>query len=315
MRVLITGAAGFIGSNLTNFINQQEPEWQVRGLDDLSNGDLDNLRGLDAEMIVGSLLDEDALARAVRGVDAVVHLGALGSVPRSIGNPLATHHANATGTLMLLEAARHAGVAHVIAASSSSVYGTNSASPKNEAHWTNPVSPYAVSKLATEGYTVAYALSYGMRTLALRFFNVYGRRQSIGHAYAAVIPQFIGRVRAGNPLLVYGDGQQSRDFTHVDSVCSVLLSALRRRTTDTRPVNVAFGSSTTINELISVLEDAAGRRFDREHLPDRTGDVRASKADAVRLRELFPEIEPVPLRDGVLDTWRWFEAQDPNRVG
>ncbi|GAA1886211.1 NAD-dependent epimerase/dehydratase family protein [Lapillicoccus jejuensis] len=307
MRLLITGAAGFIGSNLARAA--LAAGHQVVGLDDLSNGRRENLDGLGVELHEGSLLEPAVLEAAVQGADSVVHLAALGSVPRSLENPLRSHHANATGTLALLEAARAAGVGHVVAASSSSVYGLNPALPKDERQWVRPLSPYAVSKLATEQYVLAYQQSFGLDTLAFRFFNVYGPRQQPGHAYAAVVPIFLDALLSGRPLPVHGDGSQSRDFTYVGTVCRALMSAVERRVSHPEPVNLAFGTNTTLLELVRRMEGVTGREARVEHHPSRPGDVRASQADNSRLRELLPDLEPTPLDDGLVETVRWFEER------
>ena len=205
MSVLITGGAGFIGSNLARYLLEHHLVGDVRVLDDFSTGYRHNLDGIDVVVTEGSILDYQTLVAAADGVDAIVHLAAIPSVPRSIANPRASHEANATGTLNVLEAARQVGVEQVIVASSSSVYGSNPQLPKSEYDWTRPMSPYAVSKLATEGYALAYQFSYGLKTLAFRFFNVFGPGQAAGHAYAAVIPQFLDAALRGQPAEVYGD--------------------------------------------------------------------------------------------------------------
>lgn len=305
MRLLITGGAGFIGSNLARGALGAGHEVVV--LDDLSTGYRDNLDGLDVRLVEGSVADRGAADRAMVGVDSVVHLAALGSVPRSILDPLATHVANATGTLTLLEAARAAGVTHVSCASSSSVYGMNPALPKSEREWVRPMSPYAVTKLATEQYTLAYQQSFGLDTLAFRFFNVYGPGQKAGHAYAAVIPVFVEALLKGERLPVNGDGATSRDFTYVGTVCRVLLDAAERRVTHPEPVNLAFGTNTTLLQLISAIESAAGAVADVVHREPRAGDVRHSQADNSSLRRLFPDVSPVPLEEGLAETLQWFK--------
>ncbi len=307
MRLLITGGAGFIGSNLARLALARDH--QVVVVDDLSNGYAANVAGLDLSFREGSVLDRDVLDPALEGVDSVVHLAALGSVPRSLQDPLRSHHANATGTLTLLEATRAAGVTHVVASSSSSVYGMNPALPKNEREWVRPVSPYAVSKLAEEQYVLAYQQSFGLQTLAFRFFNVYGPRQMPGHAYAAVIPIFLDALLRGEPLPVHGDGSQSRDFTFVETVCLVLLDAVERRVTHPEPVNLAFGTNTALTQVVSLLEDVTGLRADVRHEPPRAGDVRASRADNTVLRALFPDVQPVVLRDGLDKTLAWFKER------
>lgn len=303
MRILITGGAGFIGSNLCR--KALTGGHEVRVLDDLSTGYRDNLDGLDVDFRWASLLDAVAVGAAVSGVDSIVHLGALGSVPRSIKDPLRTHHANATGTLTLLEAARRAGSTHLMCASSSSVYGMNPALPKSEREWVRPMSPYAVSKLATEQYTLAYQQSYGFDTLAFRFFNVYGPRQRPGHAYAAVIPTWIDAMLKGEPLWVNGDGSNSRDFTYVDTVCSVLLDSVIRRVSHPEPVNLAFGTNTTLLQLIDELAMISGLEPDVRHRPPRAGDVPHSRADNASLRLLYPDVQPTDLISGLRETIAW----------
>jgi UDP-glucose 4-epimerase len=241
----------------------------------------------------------------MKNSDSVIHLAALGSVPRSIANPRLTHEVNTTGTLNILEAAREAGVDHVVVASSSSVYGNNISQPKSEFDWTRPLSPYGVSKLTTESYALAYGFSYGMKTLALRFFNVYGPSQPANHEYAAVIPRFISSALAGSPLVVFGDGNQSRDFTFVDSVTEVLLEASLTKSHSENPVNVAFGSSTSILELISVLEGILGRRLDVSFHPPRNGDVRVSLSDPTLMKTMFPSASPTHLEVGIKKTLTW----------
>ena len=307
VRVLITGGAGFIGSNLARAALAEGHEVVV--VDDLSTGYAANLAGLDVRFHEGSVNDPDVLDAALAGVDSLVHLAALGSVPRSILDPVATHHANATGTLSVLESARRAGVGHVLMSSSSSVYGLNPALPKSEREWVRPLSPYAVSKLAGEQYLLAYQQSFGLETLAFRFFNVYGPRQMPAHAYAAVVPVFLDAVLRGEPVPVHGDGLQSRDFTYVGTVCTVLLDAIARRVAHPEPVNLAFGTNTTILDLVRELEEVSGLAVDVTHQPARPADVRASQADNRVLRSLFPSVEPVPLRDGMIETLAWFKER------
>lgn len=306
MRILITGGAGFIGSNFAELCLRAGHEVSV--IDDLSAGHEENLNGLDVRFVRGTILNPEDLASAVRDADSIVHLAALGSVPRSIRDPFASHAANATGTLAVLEAARAASVEHVVVASSSSVYGLNPALPKGEREWVRPMSPYAVSKLATEQYALAYQESYGLKTLAFRFFNVFGPRQRAGHAYAAVVPTFVDALLRGEPLWINGDGSNSRDFTYVESVCRVLLSACERSITHPEPVNLAFGTNTTLLELIEGIEDVSGLMADRRHRDPRPGDVAHSQADNSVLLTLFPDVEQVMLKDGLRQTVEWFKA-------
>lgn len=309
MRILITGGAGFIGSNLAHAAAADASCSSLRLLDDLSTGDPANLDGLDAELITGSVLEDRTLDRAMAGMESVVHLAALPSVPRSLRDPVATHHANATGTLAVLQAARRNGVGHVVIASSSSVYGSNPTLPKREDHWTAPISPYAVSKLATESYALAFQASYGLPTLALRFFNVYGPRQRHDHAYAAVVPKFVHAALRGDPVTIFGDGRQTRDFTYVDTVCEVLLDAVRRSVRQSRPVNLAFGTRTDLLTIVSELSALLGRAVRHERAPERAGDVRHSQADAATLRDLFPSVTAVGLSEGIRATVEWFERE------
>jgi UDP-glucose 4-epimerase len=306
VKLLITGGAGFIGSNLARYINRTQPEWKVVVLDDLSTGSAGNLADVRAEQIVGSILDLDLLDSAVTGADAIVHLAAIPSVPRSVLAPRPSHEANATGTLNVLESARRHGVQKVIVASSSSVYGSNPALPKSETEWTRPMSPYGVSKLATEGYALAYNFSYGMKNIAFRFFNVYGPGQAADHDYAAVIPKFLDAALSGRPLLVHGDGRQSRDFTFVETVTSVITAAILDDVESNDPVNLAYGTNTSLLELIAELEHLLGVSLDIQHDDARVGDVRDSQADGVRVRELFTGVEPVDLRPGLEATVAWF---------
>lgn len=306
MKVLITGGAGFIGSNLARTLSNTPEVDEIRVLDDLSTGFKENLDGIDVNFTEGSFLDVDTLNRVLVDIDSIVHLGAIPSVPRSIANPQASHDANATGTLLVLEAARAAGVPHVVVASSSSVYGSNPKLPKSEYDWTRPMSPYAVSKLATEGYALAYQFSYGLKTLAFRFFNVYGPHQAANHAYAAVVPKFLDAAMNDQPVLVHGDGEQSRDFTFVDTVCAVIQQAVIKQVYSPDPVNLAYGTNTTLLELLNQIEVKLGGSVSREHTEPRTGDVRASQADNSRVRELFPDVKPVALEDGLAATLDWF---------
>jgi len=309
MKILITGGAGFIGSNLAKYLNRIVPDAEVRILDDLSTGRLENLDGANVSFTEGTILDFELLKSVTGGVDSVVHLAAIGSVPRSVGAPRPTHDANASGTLEVLEAAREVGVNHVVVASSSSVYGSNPALPKSEFDWTRPMSPYGVSKHATEGYTIAYNFSYGMKTLAFRFFNVYGPGQPADHDYAAVIPRFVDAALNGRPVAVHGDGLQSRDFTFVESVCSAIYVAVRDQISSQDPVNLAFGTNTTLLDLVGRIEAGIGGPLDVEHVDTRVGDVRASQSDGVRIAQLFPEVRPVPLDEGLAQTIAWFRER------
>lgn len=307
MRVLVTGGAGFIGANLCRTLLATGAV-EVIVLDDLSTGSLDNLDGCDVEVRVGSVLDADAVGRACTGVQAIVHLAALGSVPRSVADPTTSFAVNATGTVNVLEAARRAG-AHVLFASSSSVYGSNPALPKHEDLAPRPMSPYAASKLAAESTALAYSSSYALPVLAFRFFNVYGPLQRAGHAYAAAIPAFVHAALRGEPVTVFGDGSQSRDFTFVDTVCEVLTDAVIRRVTSAEPVNLAFGSRIRLNDIIDRLSQVLGSSLNVRYAAPRVGDVLHSSADDTRVRALFPAVRPVALDVGLAATVEWMRRQ------
>ncbi|MFF9211928.1 MULTISPECIES: NAD-dependent epimerase/dehydratase family protein [unclassified Streptomyces] len=309
MKIVITGGAGFIGSNLARTLAECREVSQIRVIDNLSTGYKENIASLGVDFFEGDVQDAALLGQALRGADAIVHLAALPSVPRSVRDPLASHHANATGTLQVLEAARRAGDLHVVAASSSSVYGANPYLPKHEDLATAPMSPYAATKLATEAYLTAYHYSFGLPVLPFRFFNVYGPGQRADHPYAAVIPKWISATLEGRPLTVHGDGTQTRDFTYVDTVCRVLTDALLRQVVEPRPVNLAFGTRISLLGLISEIEAATGGRALREHSAERVGDVFHSQADSTRVRALFPTIMPAPLEEGISATADWLRTE------
>ena len=309
--MLVTGGAGFIGANLCRtLLERGAPEVVV--IDDLSSGFRSNLDGLTVRFIEGSILDRDLLADVVPAGAAIVHLAARPSVPRSVIDPIRSHEMNATGTIYVLEAARAAGASQVIVASSSSVYGDNDAPFKHEDLPVAPRSPYGASKLATESYTLAYQRTYGLATLAFRFFNVYGPLQAAGHAYAAVIPAFIDAALKGEPLTVHGDGLQSRDFTFVDSVTDAIARAIAGGVSFDGPVNLAFGTSATLLDVIGLLEVELGRPLKRSHLEPRTGDIYRSRAAGERLASLLPDVSPTELSDGIARTLAWAQSQcDP----
>ena len=304
--VLVTGGAGFIGANLCRALADDPDVGPVVVLDDLSTGARANLEGLSGvELVEGTILDAALVDELVAGAGAVVHLAARASVPRSLEDPLATHEANVTGTLRVLEAARGAGGVHVVVASSSSVYGANRVLPAHEDLPPLPLSPYAASKLATEAYTLAYGRSFDLPVLAFRFFNVFGPLQRAGHAYAAVVPIFVRCALRAEPLPVHGDGGQTRDFTYVGSVVRVLAEAVRRRVTAPTAVNLAFGGRASLLDLVATLEGVVGRELPVRHEPPRAGDVRDSQADQTRLRALFPDLEPVDFEEGLRRTVAW----------
>jgi UDP-glucose 4-epimerase len=295
------GGAGFIGANLVRMLVDDPSVDEVVVLDDLSTGFTTNLLGLDVALVEGSVLDADLLARTLHGAKAVVHLAARPSVPRSIADPLASHDANATGTVRVLQAARSLDDPLVIVASSSSVYGANPILPKAEHLLAMPMSPYAVSKLAGEQYAMAFRHNYGLRSLAFRFLNVFGPLQAAGHAYAAAVPAFVAAALAGRPLTIHGDGTQSRDFTYVGTVCAVIT----RDVDADWPVNLAYGSRTDLLGLVGLLEGLLGRDLEIDFTASRPSDVSHSQADGSRLGALFPDIAAEPLEPGLSATVDW----------
>jgi UDP-glucose 4-epimerase len=306
MEIVITGGAGFIGTNLVNRLSENPGVSGIRVLDDFSTGVRTEYSSEKIAMMEGDVRDLKFVETAFEGAQSVVHLGALPSVPRSIKDPFATNAVNVLGTLNVLEAARRCGVGHVVSASSSSVYGANTTLPKSENLATFPLSPYAVSKLATEAYTNAYSASYGLATIAFRFFNVFGPLQRADHAYAAVIPRFVAALKENRPLTIYGDGTQSRDFTSVHSVTHSIEQVVLGRITSPTPVNLAFGSRTTLNELVALLEKIHGAPIDVTYEAARAGDVPHSQANGELLSLLVPRVEQPSLEVALREVYEWY---------
>jgi UDP-glucose 4-epimerase len=285
VKVLVTGGAGFIGSHLVERLLQLGRD--VRVLDNFSTGHRANLAPFagDVDVVEGDIRSYERVHNAVRGCDAVLHQAALPSVPRSIADPLTSHATNATGTLNLLLAARDEDVGRVVHASSSSVYGAAEGLPKRETMPTLPISPYGTAKLAAESYCRSFHEIYGLETIALRYFNVFGPRQDPASEYAAVIPKFIAALAEGRPPTIYGDGEQSRDFTYVENVVDANLLALEAPGVGGRVFNIACGVRVTLNELAGLLRAEMGVEVEPVHGPPRPGDIRHSLADVERARE------------------------------
>ena len=291
-RVLVTGGAGFIGSNLVAELLERGDE--VRVLDNFSTGSRANLGALgrEVEVVEGDLRSYERVHTAVRGSEIVFHQGALGSVPRSVQDPLTSTAVNVEGTLNVLLAARDEGIRRIVAASSSSVYGDGGTFPRVETQAPNPISPYAVAKLAAERFCVSFTRVYGIETVALRYFNVFGPRQDPTSQYAAVVPRFIRLVADGEPVTVPGDGGQSRDFTYVENVVRANLLAADAPDAVGRVLNVATGGSETVNALADTVGRLLDRPVEKVHGPAQPGDVRESWADVTAAREAIG-FEPV----------------------
>lgn len=273
-------------------------------VDDLSTGLRENLKSILCESHEISILDYDELRRRIKDCSHIFHLGARGSVPRSLKNPRATFEVNVTGTLNVLECARASG-AKVIFASSSSVYGSNTILPKDEFMWTAPLTPYAASKLAGEGIVQSYAKSYGLNAVTFRFFNIFGPWQRPDHDYAAVIPKWIWNLIHGKSLQVYGDGSTTRDFTFIDSVVDTLILAMNENLSHPSPINLAFGKAISLHEVITGLREHFGN-FEVEYLPSREGDVPHSQNNPKLLNSIFPDVIPVDFHRGLQQTVEWF---------
>jgi nucleoside-diphosphate-sugar epimerase len=281
---LVTGGAGFIGSHLVEALLARGQ--RVRVLDDFSSGRREFLpRHAELEVITGDIRDPEALRRALAGVEVVFHQAALRSVPRSVEDPWAYHDVNATGTMRLLLAAREAGIRRVVYASSSSVYGNQLVLPLHEALRPVPISPYGASKLIGEHYGANFSRHYGLETVSLRYFNVFGPRQDPNSEYAAVVARFILAARQGQPLEVHGDGEQTRDFTYVGNVVEANLVAAEAPGVAGEVFNVACGERLSILDIASRLEDVLGKPLSRRHTPPRAGDVRDTLADVSKARE------------------------------
>lgn len=309
-KVGVTGGAGFIGSNLVSRLIAEGHEVVV--VDDLSTGMLSNVINQNCEFHELSITDFGQLNSAIKDCGTIFHLGARGSVPRSIKNPFATHEVNATGTLNVLEVARESG-AHIIFSSSSSVYGRNLKLPKDESMWLGPITPYAASKLASEAYVQAYSSAYGVPITLLRLFNVFGPRQRPDHEYAAVLPKWIWLAMHNKPIQVFGDGTTSRDFTYVETVLDVAIAAMNEKIKAEGAINLAYGNRISLNDAIGLL---------RKHFPDlqvdyldeRPGDVKESQNSPELLNKLFPSVHPKAFEVALSETIAWMRQFGHNIV-
>jgi UDP-glucose 4-epimerase len=309
MRVLVTGGGGFIGSHVVDRLLAEGHD--VRALDNFTTGRRENLDGVldDIELVEGDIQSYERAHTAVRGCDVVLHQAALPSVPRSVLDPLTSNASNVIGTLNLLLAARDSGVRRVVLASSSSVYGSNPELPKHEALQTQPISPYAVAKLAAEGYAQSFYRVYGLNTIVLRYFNVFGPRQDPSSEYAAVIPKFIAAAFQGTSPVIFGDGEQTRDFTYVDNVVQANLLAMEAPEAAGKVFNAAYGESVTLNRLVQMIGEITGRELIIDYAAPRPGDVRHSRADITRAQTELGYEPEVDFTEGLRRTVEWHAAK------
>jgi nucleoside-diphosphate-sugar epimerase len=308
VQVLVTGGGGFIGSHIVERLVRDG--YRVRVVDNFTTGHRRNLEPLvdDVDVVEGDLQSYERAHAAVRDCEIVLHQAAMPSVPRSVQDPLTSNASNVIGTLNVLLAARDAGVRRVVFASSSSVYGAAPDLPKVETLPTLPISPYAVAKLAAEGYCRAFSQVYGLETVALRYFNVFGPRQDPNSQYSAVIPQFINAVLQGKGITIFGDGEQSRDFTYVDNVVEANLLAMKAPDVSGRTYNIACGDRISLNELVASIGRIFGRTIDPEYAPPRLGDVRHSMADISLARNELGYEVGVSFDEGLAQTIEHYVA-------
>jgi UDP-glucose 4-epimerase len=311
-RYLVTGGVGFIGSHIVEELLKRGEE--VRIIDNLSTGKIDNIKDFlsEVEFLEADLRDINKVREAVEGVDYVLHQAAIPSVPRSIIDPISSNSANVDGTLNLLIAAKEAKIKRVVIASSSSVYGDSQILPKSEELTPNPLSPYAVTKLVEELYARVFYQIYRLETVSLRYFNVFGPRQDPTSQYAAVIPRFITRMLRGEPPVIFGDGEQSRDFTYVKNVVEAnLLASISDKVGHGEVINIACGESITLNQLVDRIDEILGTNIKPIYTEPRPGDVRHSLASINRAKELLGYTVKVSFLDGLKETINWYKN---NRV-
>jgi UDP-glucose 4-epimerase len=309
MRYVVTGGAGFIGSHTVQELIRRGHSVVV--FDDLSSGHAENLASIGGrvELCRGSVTDLDALRDAFRGANFVIHLAARVSVPRSVKDPIETNRVNVDGTLNVLVAARDVQATRVLLASSSAIYGESLVLPKSESMAPAPISPYGASKLTTELYAQVFTRAYGLETVSLRYFNVFGPRQDPGSPYSGVLSLFCAALRDRKSATVYGDGEQSRDFTYVDNVVQANLRACEGPAASGLAFNVGTGNRYTLNQTLKLLEKISGRHAHTKYAEPRAGDIRDSQADIALARQKLGYEPTVGFEEGLRRTWDWFAAQ------
>jgi UDP-N-acetylglucosamine/UDP-N-acetylgalactosamine 4-epimerase len=315
MRILVTGGAGFIGSNLVEKLLAGENVEQVRVLDNLSTGSIKNIEEFETnpkfEFIRGDIREYEMCLKVCEGIDLISHQAALGSVPRSIDDPLTTNAVNITGTLNIFTAAKESQVKRVVYAASSSTYGDHPGLPKTEDKIGNPLSPYAVSKYVNELYARVYASSYGLEAIGLRYFNVFGPKQNPAGPYAAVIPLFIKAVLDNEPPTINGDGEHSRDFTYVANavLANELALFTENRGVVNQVYNVAIGEQTSLNQLFEMIKEVAGSDLAPKYGEERKGDVKHSLADISKARTLLGYEPGVSIKEGLKIAFEWYRGR------
>ncbi|NQT06434.1 MAG: SDR family oxidoreductase [Candidatus Omnitrophica bacterium] len=308
-KFLVTGGAGFIGSNIVDELLRQGHD--VRVIDNFMTGRRENLKDVmeKIELVEGDIRDIDHMRKATKGIEFVLHQAAFRSVPKSVDNPTLTNDINVNGTLNVLIAAKEAGVKRLVYASSSSCYGETNKFPENEEDLPGPISPYAVSKLTGEYYCKTFTATYGLETVSLRYFNVFGPRQNPESKYSCVIPAFIFRMLKGESPLIDGDGEQSRDFTFVKNVVDANIKASSFKTGKRGEVfNVARGEAYSILDLVNILNELMKKNITPKFGPTRAGDVKRTEADVSKLKKKLKVIPKISFKDGLKETLKWFDA-------
>jgi UDP-glucose 4-epimerase len=307
MKFLVTGGAGFIGSNIAEELVKRRHS--VRILDNFTTGKPEHIKSFKdkIEVVKGDIREEKDLRKALKGIDYVFHQAALRSVPRSVDDPLSSNEVNITGTLKLLMAARDAKVKRVVYASSSSAYGDSKLIPQKETHTPGPISPYAVSKLAAEYYCLMFAKTFGLETVALRYFNVFGPRQDPESKYSAVIPKFIESALKKEPIIIHGDGKQSRDFSYITNVVQANILAATTPGVSGQMFNIACNESNSVLDIAKGIEKIMGEKLTIEHTPPRAGDVRKTCADISKARKLLKYKPEIKFKQGLEKTFVWFK--------